>query len=142
MNPLNYLWWAIIVLVAVLLGLLWITPTYAQEEMKHPETGEVGVWVPTEVQRGHLLTEAELNTCNVVSTRLKTALEKKHQETTNLRVALDASDNAQDKLKDVITATSLELENEKDHGQVLMNWLYGTSGVAVVAVALVVVLAL
>lgn len=133
----------ILLAIAVLFWLLCFTPAAdAQEEMTHPKTGEPGVWVPTEVQRGHLLTEAELKTCAEEQTKTQGALKKRKQEVVDLRVALAEGDNAQDALEDVVTATNNALEEEKAHGQTLTHWLYGTTGAAVVAVALVVVLAL
>lgn len=136
---------AVIILLAIaaLFWLLFFTPEAdAQEKMSHPKTGEVGVWVPTEVQRGHLLTDAELKTCTASQAKTQAALEEKKQEAVDLRVALKAADEAQEAITTTLAATSIALEEEEEHNQALIHWLYGTSGVAVVAVALVVVLAL
>jgi hypothetical protein len=131
----------LIVLIILALALCFLYPSSgsAQEEMKHPETGEVGVWVPTEVQRGHLLTEAELNTCIGERAATQAALEKKKEETVDLRAGLKAGDQALKALDLTLVATNLELDKVKKQKQRRTRWLWGTSGGTVVAVVVLAV---
>jgi len=132
----------VLILLGIMLYLIMFAPAQAQaqERMPHPETGEVGVWVPTEVQRGHLLMEAELNTCVGEKTATEAALDKKKQETVDLRAGLEASDQAVEALNITLVATNQELDKEKKQNQKRTRWLWGTSGATVVAVAVLMII--
>jgi len=125
----------VLILMTIMLYLMMCAPSvHAQEVMKHPTTGEVGVWVPTEVQRWHLLTEAELNTCVGEKAATKAALEKKKEEAVDLRAGLKASYQALKALDTTLVATNQELDKEKKQNQRRTRWLWGMSGATVVAV--------
>jgi len=134
----------VLILLGIMLYLMMCAPAtaQAQETMKHPTTGEEGVWVPTEVQRGHLLTEAELNTCIGEKAATKAALEKKKEEAVDLRAGLKASDQALKALDTTLVATNQELDKEKKQNKRRTRWLWGMSGAAAAVIVLGVILIL
>jgi len=142
-NPLNYLWWTIIILLLLLLGLLWCESAAAQvEDMAHPVTKEPGAWIPHWVQQDHLKLEADLKTCQEADDKRVQALEKKDVTITDLRSALAEGEKAKKANAEVVKNVNLQLEKEKETSETLRQWLYGTSGVAVAAVILTIVIAL
>ena len=123
---------AIFILIFLYIILFWTHFVSAQEDMPHPKTGESGAWIPRELQREHLITEAELKTCNKVQAKQQETLQKKDEELQNRQAALDAEKQASAAVTEVLTATNLELEKEKDHNDTLTTWLWSTSTAAVV----------
>lgn len=136
---------AIIILfaLALLLWLLWSAPTMAQVvDMKHPETGEDGAWIPRWVQQDHLKLEADLKTCTEADAKRIEALEERKKETADLRAALAEGEKAKAAQDDVIKNTNAELELEREENDALRSWLYGTSSIAVLATVVAVILTL
>lgn len=131
---------AIIVVFAVLvmLWLVWATPVVAQEDMKHPTTGEAGAWIPRWLQKEHLVTDAKLKTCDKVTTTQKKELQAKDREAKNLDLALYQEKEASEVIVKALADTSLVLEEEIEHNNTLNTWLWGTSSTALIATTVLV----
>jgi len=140
----------VIMVIFAVIFLVWFVscePVYAQDrtdpvDMAHPVTKEPGAWIPRWLQKDHLELESRLKTCIEVQDDTKKALDKRKEQTRDLQEALDSEKKASGAVVTSLTATEVQLEEAEEKNTVLTHWLYGTSGIALVAIGFIVVLAL
>jgi len=138
--------------IMVILGvafLVWFVscePVHAQKtdpvDMVHPDTKEPGAWIPRWLQKDHLETESKLKACLVVVDKRTKALDKRNEESRKRTLALDREKKASRQVTTALAATEVQLEEAKEKNNLLVHLLYGTTGAALIAIGVAVVLAL
>jgi hypothetical protein len=80
--------------VLVLFTIPLASPTFAQDSIPrpntvHPETGEIGTWIPSWLEREHVLDDLKLKTCRVELEKVETTLQEARAAIENLQRGAD-----------------------------------------------------
>lgn len=113
------------------------TPPYATP---HQTTGEPGVWIPIWLQQEHLQTESGLETCQKQDVETKAALAERTREAEASKKAAAELKVSNASLIISEAAAETRAEDAEDSAETRLVWAWTSTGVAAVAISVVVIL--